>query len=131
MPLQDDTYRTQPFAAERPSGYRYVFWIMEPAYQKEGYQIRQHNIAPRASSSSRIADGIDERAALKMMAELEAKERARTAPVAEDLLTACLGTEAPYHTGRHFTEHPAVTTGLAQQRLKELRGKKPGFKLKP
>jgi hypothetical protein len=130
MPLNEDTYRTQPFPAERPAAYNYIFWIMEPAYEKEGYQIREHKIAPRSASSSRIADGIDERAALKMMAELEARETTRTPPVAEEKLASCLGTEAPYHTGRHFTQHPAVTTRLTQQRLKELRGKKPGFKLK-
>lgn len=129
MPPNEDTYRTQPFAAERPSAHHYVFWIMEPAYQKEGYQIREHKIAPRSASSSRIADGIGEREALKIMAELEKKELARTTPVAATALASCLGTEAPFHTGRHFTEHPAVTTGLTQQRLKELRGKKPGFKL--
>lgn len=131
MPLQDDTYRTQPFPAESPSGHHFVFWIMEPAYQKEGYQIREHKIAPRSAFSSRIADGIDEREALKMMAELEARETRRTQPVAEDKLASCLGTEAPYHTGKHFTTHPAITTRLTQERLKELRGKKPGFKLKP
>lgn len=130
MPLNDDTYRTHAFPAERPSGYHYIFWIMEPAYQKPGYQIREHKIAPRSAFSSRIADGIDAREAMRIMAELEAREARRTAPADEARLSACLGTEAPYYTGRHISAHPSVTTALTQQRLKELRGKKPGFKLK-
>lgn len=131
MALKDDTYRTQAFSAQKPSGYNFVFWIMEPAYQKEGYQIRKHEIAPRSAFSSRIADGISEKEALHIMAEMEAKETKRTPPAPATALDACLGTEAPFHTGKHFTEHPVITTGLTQARLKELRGKKPGFKLKP
>jgi hypothetical protein len=130
MSPKDDTWRTHAYPAERPSGYDYIFWVMEPAYQKPGYQIREHKIAPRSAFSSRIADGIDEREAMKMMAGLEAREARRTAPVAEDKLANCLGTEEPYRTASHIAAHPSVTTALTQQRLKELKGKKPAFKLK-
>lgn len=74
--MSDDrkTLRTDAYKSRK--GYEYSYWVMSPAYQKPGYQIRVHEVAHRSSFTSRIADEMPEHEALLKMAELERNAQA-------------------------------------------------------
>lgn len=71
MSNKEKIWRTSAFYTNGGGGYLYRYWVMSPAYQKPGYQIKEHEKGVNCGSTVRIADSISERDALAKLAELE------------------------------------------------------------
>lgn len=82
--MSDDRKTLRSGAYRSGAGYDFCYWVMSPAYQKPGYQIRVHEVARRSSFTSRIADEMPEREALLKMAELEGNAQSRMTPVDDE-----------------------------------------------
>lgn len=121
------TLRTDAYKSRK--GYEFCYWVMSPAYQKPGYQIRQHDVAQRSSLSSRIADEMPEREALLKMAELERSAQATMTRIDDEdpAVLERLGDDYR-NAAPHAPLSQAILTGMNATALKN-RPKPP--KLKP
>lgn len=130
--MTDDrkSYRTAAYH-NRERGYDFRYWVMSPAYQKPGYQIKEHNVAERSGFVSRIHDELSEQEALIKMAELEkaAAEKFRTvdADIPENLRR--LGDDYK-NAEPHAPRSQALLANINGGKLR-LRQKNPNLKLKP
>lgn len=71
MAEKEKTFRTSAFYTDGHGGYLYRFWIMSPAYNGPGYQIKEYEKGAYSGCTSRIADHQQERDALQYLANLE------------------------------------------------------------
>lgn len=122
----EKTYRTSGFHTDGRGGYIYRFWIMSPAWHKDGYQIKEFERGVNCACTSRIADALSEKDALAKMAQLE-----RDARAIHKLVTP----EEEHELGPDFqqaqyfsNEHQAVVAEKTYQRLKS---RQPGKDFRP
>jgi hypothetical protein len=123
MSADEKTYRTAAFHTNKP-GYLYRYWVLSPSYNKQGYQIKEHEKDNTSGSSFRIADGLSEREAFEMLKELETQAGKKLTRVTA---SAELGSE--YRNAEYYGDHNNMLTAtIIQERLNK---KRPKFKLGP
>ena len=126
MAAPERTFRTLAFRMK--GNYDFRFWIMEPAYGKPGWQIKEHDKGVNSGATSRIEDGLTEEKALLRMAEIERDARAKypVAPDAEHAQAGLVFTSAEYYADRH----QAFVSETTLRTLRQRRGTS-GLRLKP
>jgi hypothetical protein len=126
MSDKEKTYRTSAFHTDGRGGYLYRYWVMSPAYQKPGYQIKEHEKGVYCGATLRIEDSLPEREALAKLAKLEADNGAKGKVVTGKDLDE-LGPD--YHEAKFFADqHEAFVADKSYERLKKRR---PGPDFRP
>ena len=124
MADDEKTFRTSAFYTDGHGGYLYRYWVMSPAYQRPGYQIKEHEKGVTCGMTFRIEDSLSERDALAKLAEMESKGGKKVS--GRDLDE--LGPD--YHAATLFAdEHEANVAEKTYERLKKRRPG-PGFRPK-
>lgn len=124
------SYRTAAYH-NRERGHDFRYWVMSPAYEKPGYQIKEHNVAERSAFVSRIDDGLSAQEALIKMATLEqaAAAKYRTVDDSNEDNLRKLGHD--YKSAEPQAPHSqALLANINNARIR-LREKKSNWKLKP
>lgn len=123
MADNEKTFRTSAFYTNGGGGYLYRFWIMSPAYQKPGYQIKEYEKGAYSGATSRIADYLNERDALQKLADMErGGGRKVTGKDLDDL-------GPDYHAATLFTDEHAAN--IAEKTREQLRKRRPGPGFRP
>jgi hypothetical protein len=126
MSDKEKTYRTSAFYTNGGGGYLYRFFIMSPAYQKPGYQIKEHEKGVYCGAVIRIADELSEREALVKLAELERDGQAKCKIVTGKDLDE-LGPD--YHEALFFADQHEAH--LADKSYENLKKRRPGPDFRP
>ncbi len=120
------TYRTSAFHTNGGGGYLYRYFVMSPAYQKPGYQIKEHEKGTYCGATVRIADGLSEKDGLRKLAELERQHASAKKVTGKELDE--LGPD--YHEAELFIDkHEAIVANKMYELLKQRRPG-PGFRPK-
>jgi hypothetical protein len=117
----EKTFRTSAFHTNGGGGYLYRYFVMSPAYQKPGYQIKEHEKGVYCGATIRIADGLSEKDALGKLAQLERENAAAHEKVTGKELDD-LGPD--YHQAALFIDKNDAATADKVHEL--LRQKRPG-----
>lgn len=126
MNEKEKNYRTSAFYTDGGGGYLYRYWVMSPAYQKPGYQIKEHEKGVYCGATSRIADSISEREALAKLAELERNGAAHGRKVTGRDLDE-LGPD--YSDAQLFTDQHEAN--VAEKVYEQLKKRRPGPGFRP
>ena len=128
MSEKEKTFRTKAFYTGNRLGYLFRFWVMSPAFEKPGFQIKEHEVGVNCGGLVRIADGLSAHEALRKMDALE-REAAATARPVRPVDEAKLGPD--YHAAESYADHfDATVAETNYDRLRKRRPKSPSFKLK-
>ncbi|MEZ0223160.1 MAG: hypothetical protein ACAH83_01290 [Alphaproteobacteria bacterium] len=128
MSEKEISFRTSIFPSDGRNGYLYRFWIMSPSFEKDGFQIKEHDKGDTCGCINRIADGLSASEALKKMAALESKARAASRPITA-FDDRDLGPE--FRDAIPFTDHlNALVAETNYDRLRKRRPKSSAFRLK-
>lgn len=128
MSKKEQTFRTSAFYIKAPSSYRYRYWVMSPAYEKDGFQIKEHEEGVHCGGVNRIADELPARDAMRKM---DALQRG-----AEDFMKKVAGDEVKnlgpdYQAAVSYSDYfDAMVAETNYDRLRQRRPTSPSFKLR-